>query len=101
MPVEPVVYEDVPRFIRTITAEVNIPGTTEWVTVSGWDAPMLQARPNPDKGVLRLIRGAEPEPSPGMLTDLRINALFTEGRADEWYFGMGQWRRAHFGEVRP
>ena len=88
------------RMIRTITAEVNIPGTEEWVTVSGWDAPFLGA--NPVKGVLRIFSGDEPDESEYMLTERRIDTeLIQPGRASEWLFGMGQWRRAHFGPVRP
>jgi hypothetical protein len=85
------------RKIRTITADVNIYGT--WHTVSGWDAPLL-LRPNPEKGVLRLFSGEEPEQTGGTLTEWMIQQKIADGLADEWYFGMGQWRRAHFGEMR-
>jgi hypothetical protein len=93
-------YELMSRFVRTITAEVNIPGTTDWVTVSGWDCPFLHGR-NPDKGVIRIFSGDEPDESIATVTENRINEMMRAGRCDEWIFGMGQWRCAHFGEARP
>jgi hypothetical protein len=93
--------ELMPRYVRSITVDVKIPTLDdEWHTLTGWDAPMLY-RTNPEKGVLRIFSGDEPGESIACLTEYAINEMIAAGRTDEWLFGMGQWRLARFGELRP
>ncbi len=85
--------------LQSVAAEVNCDG--EWVTVSGWDVPLILAPVPP--GCLRIFSGDEPRHDHSQevtLTESVIDETLRRTGGRKWIFTFGQWRKVAYGPLR-